>query len=52
VNGIRLLGQIEAFDRYVVHLKGSTVQVVYKDAISTIVPTRDSPPSMVAHAED
>ncbi|HVK55303.1 MAG TPA: RNA chaperone Hfq [Burkholderiales bacterium] len=38
VNGIKLVGQIEAFDAYVVLLKGAITQTVYKHAISTIAP--------------
>ncbi len=39
VNGIRLNGRIESFDRYTIHLsRGSSSQVVYKHAISTVVP--------------
>jgi host factor-I protein len=38
VNGIKLQGHIEAFDQFVVLLKGTALQVVYKHAISTIVP--------------
>ncbi len=41
VNGIKLQGQIEAFDGYVVTLKGSVTQMVYKHAISTIVPAHN-----------
>lgn len=40
VNGIKLQGQIEAFDRYVVLLRNTVTQMVYKHAISTIVPSR------------
>ncbi len=40
VNGIKLQGQIESFDQYVVLLKNSITQMVYKHAISTIVPAR------------
>lgn len=37
VNGIRLLGKIEAFDRYVVVLRSSAgTQAIYKHAISTV----------------
>jgi host factor-I protein len=39
VNGIRLLGQIESFDRYVVILRSTNNQLVYKQAISTVVPS-------------
>ena len=38
VNGIRLTGQIDSFDTYVVLLKSANVQTVYKHAISTIQP--------------
>ncbi|MES2353585.1 MAG: RNA chaperone Hfq [Pseudomonadota bacterium] len=40
VNGIKLVGQIESFDPYVVLLKNVVTQVVYKHAISTVVPSR------------
>jgi len=40
VNGIKLQGQIESFDQYVVLLRNTVTQMVYKDAISTIVPGR------------
>jgi host factor-I protein len=38
VNGIKLQGQVESFDQYVVMLKAGITQMVYKHAISTIVP--------------
>ena len=41
VNGIKLLGQIDSFDQFSVMLKNNTTQVVYKHAISTVVPGRD-----------
>lgn len=40
VNGIKLQGKIEAYDQFVVYLKNSFSQIVYKHAISTIVPMR------------
>lgn len=40
VNGIRLQGQIESFDQFVVLLRNSVSQMIYKHAISTIVPAR------------
>lgn len=40
-NGIKLQGQIESFDQFVVTLKNVTTQIVYKHAISTIVPSRN-----------
>jgi host factor-I protein len=39
VNGIKLQGKIEAYDLATVMLKSTTSQMVYKHAISTIVPT-------------
>ena len=39
VNGIKLQGQIESFDQFVVLLKNAVSQMVYKHAISTIMPT-------------
>jgi host factor-I protein len=41
VNGIKLQGEIEAFDQFVVLLRSSVSQMVYKHAISTIVPSRN-----------
>ncbi len=40
VNGIKLQGTIESFDQFAVLLRNATNQMVYKHAISTIVPTR------------
>ena len=40
VNGIKLQGKIDSFDQYVVMLKNTISQMVYKHAISTIVPSR------------
>ena len=58
VNGIKLQGQIESFDSFVVLLRNSISQMIYKHAISTIVPTRavripyDSNPSSAQEALD
>ena len=41
VNGIKLQGQIDSFDQFVVLLKNSVNQMVYKHAISTVVPGRN-----------
>lgn len=41
VNGIKLHGQIESFDQFVVLLKNTVSQMVYKHAISTVVPARN-----------
>ena len=40
VNGIKLQGAIEAFDNTVILLKSNTSQMIYKHAVSTIVPMR------------
>lgn len=40
-NGIKLQGQVTAFDQYVVFLKNHMTQMVFKHAISTIVPGRE-----------
>lgn len=40
-NGIKLQGQIESFDQFVVLLKNTVSQMVYKHAISTVVPARN-----------
>ncbi len=41
VNGIKLQGQIDSFDQFVILLKNSVSQMVYKHAISTVVPARN-----------
>jgi len=40
VNGIKLHGIVDSFDQYVVMLKNSITQMVYKHAISTVVPSK------------
>jgi host factor-I protein len=40
VNGIKLQGQVDSFDQYVIILKNTVNQMVYKHAISTIVPSK------------
>jgi host factor-I protein len=40
VNGIKLQGQIESFDQFVILLKNGVNQMIYKSAISTVVPSR------------
>ena len=40
VNGIKLQGQVDSFDQYVIILKNTVNQMVYKHAISTIVPAK------------
>jgi len=41
VNGIKLQGSVESFDQFVVLLRNTVSQMVYKHAISTIVPSRN-----------
>jgi host factor-I protein len=41
VNGIKLQGQVESFDQFVILLRNTVSQMVYKHAISTIVPARN-----------
>jgi host factor-I protein len=40
VNGIKLQGKVDSFDQYVIMLKNTISQRVYKHAISTIVPSK------------
>ena len=40
VNGIKLQGQVESFDQFVILLRNTVNQMIYKHAISTIVPSR------------
>lgn len=40
INGIKLQGQIESFDQFVILLRNTVSQMVYKHAISTVVPSR------------
>ncbi|WP_347986318.1 RNA chaperone Hfq [Methylomonas sp. AM2-LC] len=50
VNGIKLQGRVDSFDQYVVMLKNTVNQMVYKHAISTIVPGKNV--SMVRETTD
>ena len=50
VNGIKLRGQIESFDQFVVLLRNTVNQMVYKHAISTVVPSR--PVKIAAQGEE
>ncbi|MCY3813711.1 MAG: RNA chaperone Hfq [Gammaproteobacteria bacterium] len=52
VNGIKLQGQIDAFDQFVVLLRNSVSQMVYKHAISTVVPSRAVRVPMVDAGDD
>lgn len=40
VNGARLTGTIKGFDNFVILLKQESQQLVYKHAISTIIPDK------------
>lgn len=52
VNGIKLQGQVDSFDQYVILLKNTVTQMVYKHAISTIVPARSVNMVMPEHSEE
>ncbi len=40
-NGVRLKGVIKGFDNFVILLKEAAQQLIYKHAVSTIVPEKD-----------
>jgi len=40
-NGVRLKGMIKGFDNFVILLKENSQSLIYKHAVSTIVPERD-----------
>jgi len=52
MNGTRLKGTIKGFDNFVVLLKQSTQQLVYKHAISTISPEREVNMKLESEEED
>ena len=52
VNGIKLQGHVEAFDQYVVVLKNAVSQMIYKHAISTVVPAKPVRIPTVVENED
>lgn len=52
VNGIKLQGQIESFDQFVILLRNAVSQMVYKHAISTVVPARNIRLPRVVQDED
>ena len=52
VNGIKLQGQVESFDQFVILLKNTVSQMVYKHAISTVVPSRAVNTAPVAGSDD
>jgi len=52
VNGIKLQGQIKSFDQFVILLKNTVSQMVYKHAVSTVVPSRPIRMPLPEHDED
>lgn len=40
-NGVRLKGTVKAFDNFVIVLKEVSQQLIYKHAVSTIIPEKD-----------
>ncbi len=52
VNGIKLQGQVESFDQFVILLKNTVSQMVYKHAISTVVPSRPVRVTATTDADD
>ena len=40
VSGIKLQGEIESFDQFVILLRSTVNQMIYKSSISTVVPSR------------
>jgi len=52
INGIKLQGQIESFDQFVVLLRNTVSQMVYKHAISTVVPARNIKTSISTEDSD
>ncbi len=51
VNGTRLKGFIKGFDNFVVILKQDKQHLIYKHAISTIIPEKDVDLKFEAHTE-
>lgn len=52
VNGIKLQGHVDSFDQFVILLKNSVSQMVYKHAISTVVPSRNITTKLSDASED
>lgn len=52
VSGIKLQGQIESFDQFVILLRNTVSQMIYKSAISTVVPARNVKMPTMAGDED
>lgn len=40
VNGIKLQGHVESFDQFVIVLRNTVNQMIYKHAVSTVVPAK------------
>lgn len=40
-NGVRLKGTIKGFDNFVIVIKETSQQLIYKHAVSTIIPEKD-----------
>ncbi len=41
MSGVKLEGEIESYDQFVIMIKGATTDQVYKHAVSTIQPASD-----------
>lgn len=52
VSGIKLQGQIESFDQFVILLRNTVSQMIYKSAISTVVPSRNVKIPSIADDDD
>jgi host factor-I protein len=52
VSGIKLQGQIESFDQFVILLRNTVSQMIYKSAISTVVPSRNVKISAAADEDE
>lgn len=52
VSGIKLQGQIESFDQFVILLRNTVSQMIYKSAISTVVPSRNVKVPSIADDDD
>lgn len=52
VNGIKLQGQIDSYDQFVILLKNAVNQMIYKHAISTIVPVKSISIPMDGDSDD
>ncbi|MEX2488384.1 MAG: RNA chaperone Hfq [Pseudomonadales bacterium] len=52
ISGIKLQGQIESFDQFVILLRNTVSQMIYKSAISTVVPSRNVKVPSIADDDD